>query len=161
MRLVKLLIILVTLHLGMGFTQMVVSYFAGDVENYGAAGWVSHTPIGTFIELDERPDERKQCEINFGNVRGVIECANDLGDMINGLASFGYGFLEDIAPDQGLVYMLVVGFRLVSVLIWIGTGFALLYFLFDSNLLTSKLGLAMVGLGLGLGALSTIGLTQQ
>ena len=34
---------------------------------------------------------------------------------------------------------------------------ALVYFLFDSNLLTSKLGLALVGLGVSVGSLSAVG----
>ena len=160
MRIVKLLTLLIVIHLAMGFTQMSVSYFAGDVADYGTAGFVSHTPIGTFINLDAGPNDAR-CEFSLANPRAMFECANDLGDMINGLASFSYGFLTDIQSDAGMVYMLVIGFRIVSVIVWLSLGMALIYFLFDSNLLTSTLGLTLVGLGLGLGVLSATGIVQD
>ena len=157
MRLIKLLIAVLVIHLGLGFTQMAVSYFAGDVADYGAAGWVSHTPIGTFIDLESAPQSSEEGQGNPSNLKATLDFANNLGDAINGLASFGYGFLSDIEPDDGLVYMVVMGFRILSSLFWLSLAMALVYFLFDSNLLTSKLGLALVGLGIGLGSLSGIG----
>ena len=157
MRLVKLLIALLAIHMGFGFTQMAVSYFAGDVADYGAAGWISHTPIGTFIDLESAPQSSQDGQANPSNLKATLDFANNLGDAINGLASFGYGFLSDIRPEDGFVYMVVILFRIVSALFWVGLAMSLIYFLFDSNLLTSKLGLALVGLGVGLGSLSGIG----
>ena len=157
MRLVKLLTALIVMHLGFGFTQMAVSYFAGDVANYGAAGWVSHTPIGTFIELESAPQSSLDGQADPSNVKAALDFANNLGDAINGLASFRYGFLSDIRPDDGMVYTVVMAFRIISAIFWVALAMALVYFLFDSNLLTSKLGLALVGLGVGLGSLSGIG----
>ena len=154
MRLVKLLTALVVIHLGLGFVQMAVSYYAGDVANYGAAGWVSHTPIGTFISLEGAPASSQEGQANPSNMKAILDFANNLGDAINGLASFGYGFLEDIESDDGAVYMIVMAFRIASALFWAALAMALVYFLFDSNLLTSKLGLALVGLGIGIGGLS-------
>ena len=156
MRLVKLLTALVVIHMGLGFTQMSVSYFAGDVADYGNAGWVSHTPIGKFIDLDS-DQQVQQNQANPSNLKRMLDFANNLGDSINGLASFGYGFLTDIQPSDGAVYMVVMGFRILSALIWIALGMSVIYFLFDSNLLTSKLGLLLVGLGSGLGILSGVG----
>ena len=63
--------------------------------------------------------------------------------MIGGRAS---GFLTDIGPDAGAVYTVLRAFRLISVVTWIALGLSLIYFLFDSNMLTSKLCLGLVGL---------------
>ena len=156
MRLVKLLIAVITIHLGMGATQVAVSYHAGDVADYGAAGIISHTPIGTFIDLDATSQTGGQ-QTNLSNIRQAFDVVNNTGDAINGLASFGYGFLQEIEPEDGMVYTVVMGLRVASVLFWIGLGLSLLYILFDSNLLTSKIGLALVGLGIGLGGLSAVG----
>ena len=155
MRLLKLLVIVIVIHLGFGCTQVGVSYFAGDVADYGTAGIVSHTPIGTFIDLDNPPASRDD-QASPNALKKMLDFANNLGDMINGLATFGYGFVNDIGPDDGAVYNVVVGFRLVSALIWIGAALAFIYFLFDSNLLTSKLGLlgiSIVGGAAGTGAI--------
>ena len=151
---IKLLVAVVAIHLGFGFTQMTAGYFGGDVADYGAAGSVSHTPIGTFIDLEpERAPQGDQG--NLERLKSMLDFANNVGDMINGLASFRYGVLTDI--QDGFVYNIVAGFRLVSAFMWIAAGMAMIYFLFDSNLLTSKLGLSLVGLGLGAGALSAVG----
>ena len=156
MRLLKLLMVVLVIHLGFGATQCVVSYHAGDVADYGAAGIVSHTPIGTFIDLEDPPGSTGEGE-NPSKFKALLDFANNLGDMIGGMATFGYGFLTDIGPDDGAVYTIVAAFRIISMLIWIGLGLALIYFLFDSNLLTSKLGLGLVGLLGGLGGLGGIG----
>ena len=66
--------------------------------------------------------------------------------MINGLASFNYGFLAAIQPEAGLVYMVVVGFRIMTTLITLGVAMALLYVLFDSGLLKSVTGQIAAGL---------------
>ena len=75
--------------------------------------------------------------------------------MIGGRAS--YGFLTDIGPDAGAVYTVLLAFRLISVVTWIAPGLSLIYFLFDFNLLTSKLGLGPVGLLAGVGGLGGFG----
>ena len=155
MRIVKMFTALIVIHLGLGFTQLAVSYFSGDIADYGAAGWVSLTPVGTFIDLDAPPETDLA---NPSNLKRSFDFVNNLGDMVNGLASFGYGFLTDIRPEDGFVYMVAFGFRLMSVLFWTGISMALLYVLFDSGILTSKLGLALLGLGAGLGAISFAGI---
>ena len=157
MRLVKILIAVLSIHAGLGFTQLGVSYFGGDIADYGSAGFVSHTPIGSFIDLEDPQAMQEEGQVNPSNLKAMFDFANSLGDTINGLASFGYGFLSDIKPEDGFVYTVVLLFRTISVLFWISLAMALIYFLFDSNLLTSKLGLAIVGLGVGLGSLSGIG----
>ena len=143
MRLLKLLIFVGVVHLGMACTQVVVSYHGGDVANHGVNGIISHTPIGTFIDLEDPPASMDD-QVSPGALGRLVDFATGLGDMINGLATFSYAFLTDMDPDDGAVYNIVVGFRVLSALIWIGGALAYIYFLFDSNLLTSPLGLASV-----------------
>lgn len=154
MMMLRILIALIPIHVGMGFTQMAVSYYGGDIADHGAAGWVSHTPIGTFIDLD---DTQQTEEFGLANLRQMFEILNRLGDAINGLASFGYGFMDEIESDDGLVYQIVMAFRIISVCVWLGMAVAVLYFLFDSNLLTTKTGMAILAFGAGLGSLSALG----
>ena len=154
MMMLKILIGLVVIHLALGFTQMSLSYFAGDVAEYGAAGWVSHTPIGTFIDLEETPQD---AAVNFTALDRIFDTVNKLGDSINGLLTLGYDFLTMIDSSDGLVYMLVIGIRAVSTLVWFALAMAGLYTLFDSNLLTSKLGLGLIAFGGGLTALAGAG----
>lgn len=158
MLLVKMIIALVILHLGFGFTQMAVSYFSGDTADYGAVGIISHTPLGSFIDLDNPPGSDGAGQANPSQFRRVLDFANNLGDIINGLASFGYGFLTDIDADDGAVYNVVMAFRIASALFTIALGMAVIYFLFDSNILTSTLGLGLVAGGATItGALSALG----
>ena len=155
MRLIKLLIALVVIHLGLGFTQMVVSYYAGDVANYGASGWVSHTPIGTFMDLEDADPEDANPE---DAPQGLLGVANNLGDMVNGLASFNYGFLSNIQPSDGIVYAVVMAFRIMSALFWLALALALLYLLFDSGLLRTVTGQIATGtVAAGAGIVSGIG----
>ena len=155
MRLLKLLILVMVVHLGFGCTQVAYSYHVGDVANYGAAGIISHTPIGTFIDLDDPPASMDD-QANPNQLKKMLDFGNNLGDMINGLATFGYGFMDDIDSSSGAVYNIVMGFRLISALIWIGAALAFIYFLFDSNLLTSKFGLlALLGISVVGGASGT------
>ena len=141
MLLLKLLIFVIVIHLGMACTQVGVSYYGGDVADYGSAGIISHTPIGSFIDLEAPPGGEVDEGGPLGLAKRLFDFAKNMGDMINGLATFGYGFLTDIEPDDGAVYSVVIGFRLISALVWIGSALAFIYFLFDSNLLTSKVGL--------------------
>ena len=153
MRLLKMIVLAMVIHLGFGCTQVAVSYYGGDVASYGAAGVISETPIGTFIDLEEPPASMDD-QASSSNLKQMFDFAINLGDIINGLATFGYGFLDEITAADGAVYNVVVAFQVISALIWIGVALAFIYFLFDSNLLTSKLGLASV-LGLGvIGSLS-------
>ena len=155
MGLVKMAFALIAIHLGLGFTQLVVSYFGGDVAHYGARGFVAHTPIGAHIDLSDA--EREDVELNLSNIRKTWDYMTALGGVINGLASFNYGFLSNIQPEDGLPYQAVMLFRLAGVCFLLALGILLLRFLFDSGILNSKLGMSIVALGLGLGALSSFG----
>ena len=154
--LLKLLIALVTLHIAFGFVELAAAYYAGDIADHGAAGWVSRTPIGEFIDLDSTEQQTNPNSSLF-DVRQparMFDVVLRAGGAINGLASFNYPSLALIQPDDGFVYNIVMLFRILSALIWIALGLGMLYLLFQSNLLTSKFGMAMVALGLSVGSLS-------
>ena len=151
----RLLIGLVVAHLICGMIQVAVSYYAGDVADHGAAGIVSHTPIGSFVELDE--DQRADGGGGLSDIRGMFQAMIKVGDSINGLASFDYGWIEILAESDGMVGNLATAFRIGTALAIIAMALALLYFLFDSGMLTSKAGLAILAFGAGLGGLSTLG----
>ena len=123
MLILRLMIAMIPIHLGLGFTQVAVSYYAGDYADYGAAGLISHTPIGSFVNLDDMPEQTEEGMLS--NVRDLFDTAVNAGVAINGLASFGYGFLQQIQPDDGLVYLVVMTLRTISALMWIASGFAL------------------------------------
>ena len=142
MRLIKLLVVLIIIHMALGFTQVAVSYYAGDIADHGTAGWFSHTPLGTFIDLEQTPQTGGD-QASPSRIRETWDFVLDLGATINSLASFGYGFWDLIQPDS-LVYQVVVIMRIMSYLFTVGLGLSLLYVLFDSGLLTSKLALALV-----------------
>ena len=62
MGLLKLLILAVTFHAALGITQASVGYFAGDVADPGAEGFISHTPIGSLLgdTVDEEGKRERQ-----------------------------------------------------------------------------------------------------
>ena len=158
MGLVKILVALVVLHLAMGFTQMSVTYFTAERPDYGEKGILSHTPIASIMPLDDADRVPGGIELTPGAFDRLIGTVNAVGDMTNGLATFNYAFLTDIGSDAGLPYMLVMAFRIFSALIWVALAVRLLYILFDSNILTSPLGLGVVGLGVaGTAATSIVG----
>ena len=67
--------------------------------------------------------------------------------------------LRSIEPDAGVVYNVVMGFRIAGVLFWLGMGVVILRLLFESNLLTSRTGLIVVGAGALLFGSSVTGAT--
>ena len=144
------------IHLGMACSQVAFSYYGGDVANYGANGIISHTPIGTFIDLEDPPASMDD-QASPNQLKKMLDFANNLGDMINGLASFNYGFVEELRDPESAWHNLVIGLQGLSAILWIASALAFIYFLFDSNLLTSRVGLlALLGLG-SVGALSGTG----
>ena len=142
MRLIKLLILLLAVHMGCGFTQMAAAYYGGDTAV--SSNLLEHTPIGSFIDVDNLDAMQRGAEADPSQIRQMVGFINQVGDMSFGLVSFEYGFLTDMQPSDGVVYNIVVLFRLASVILWLSLGMTIIYILFDSGLLTSPLGLAAV-----------------
>lgn len=171
MAVTKLLVLLIGMHLAMGFTQLSASYWGGDTvlrdrENPGestsvAVAWLYATPLDDILpDLSEtKAAEREDDGGVLQQVGALLGVANRMGDTINGLAAFDYGVLRQINADQGIVYMVVVIFRIITVVITLALAVALLRLIASTGLLSSTAGLAVVGLGFGLPAvLSALGL---
>ena len=156
MTLIKLLVVLISLHLGMGFTQISVSYFAGDVADYGAAGVISHTPIGSFIDLDDDARRGREAQGNPSSFESILGFVNNLGDMVNGMASFGYGALTQFSPDDGLVYTIIIILRIIGTMFTVSVALAVLRLVFDSGILNSTLGMGLFAIGSGTLGLSSL-----
>ena len=88
-------------------------------------------------------------DVSQGNVPGLFHFLFDLGDTVNSFASFNYAFLGEISTENFL-FLLVLGLRLLSIGIWFAVGGALVKTVLDSNLLSSKVGLAVLFGGLGI-----------
>lgn len=110
----------------------------------------------------ERPWANCQLEGEGGGVQGVIGFYRELigfgdrvGDMINGLVTFNYGLLSDIQDDGSFASN-------VAILFTLGVTMGLVYFLFDSNLQTSKLGwMLLLGVSITGGLASSWGSLLQ
>ena len=144
MRLIKLLIAVVAIHLGLGFAQVGANYFGGDVADYGDMSIVSYTPLERFLDLNNESEQ-----VSLSVFSQMLDWADRIGDTINGLVTFNYGIITSIGTDDGAVYGWAILVRVGTAILSLSLGIALIYFLFDSNILTSSLGLALVGLGLG------------
>ena len=92
--------------------------------------------------------------LNLTDPRSAFEIVNRLSNTIGGLTILQYGFPGGNHARDGFVYNIVVGFHLIGLLFWLALGVSLLYILFDSNILTSRLGLGLIAGGFGLTALA-------
>ena len=129
MGLLKLLILAITFHLGLAITQASVSYFAGDVADPGAEGFISYTPVGALlgdtIDDDAKRERSLGGGLNWADPRSALDIVQRVGGTINGLALAEYDLLEEIERDS-FAYNVVILVRLFSVLLTLALGFTLL-----------------------------------
>ena len=141
------------IHVGCAFLQLTVSYYSGQVTDYGMDGWLAVTPIGSHFDLEatgvDAPD------VSLSNIPGFFTLFFDLGDTVNGFAVFKYGFLDQIT-EENLFYVIILGLRVVSVVVWIVVGGALIQMVLTSGLLGSRVGLIVLFGGIGI--LSVLGI---
>ena len=76
MFLLKLLIALITAHLGMGAVQTAAYYWGSDTAYYGDSGLLSHTPIGSLTE-DYSDRDRPGLENPTGILRTLISAFHE------------------------------------------------------------------------------------
>lgn len=152
MTLVKLLIALIVVHMALGISQMTLSYWAGDVADYGAAGVISHTPLGSLLRVEA--DRQSGPPSTLESFRNLLV---DFFSTITGLLNFRYGILHAIEPGDGMVYNVVMALRLAGVLAWFGLGMGTLKMLFDSGLLNSTVGIIIAGTLFGIGSVASAG----
>ena len=140
MGLVKILILLITIHGALGYMQMSAQYNLGDRPVYGNSGFLSHTPARHLLRNDYQEEDRP----GFDDPIAIIRRLNDLGDTINGLVFFDYPMFDYIDSADGISYNFVVGVRLLGYLVWLWFIWTLVRVIFRSNLLSSPTGLALV-----------------
>ena len=148
MPLVKLLIVLAAIHVGMGFTQVSVTYFAGDNVEYN---FIAETPLGSWMRDDFPPANE--------NRAGIVQMGSffiDMMDTIGGMFTYDYGFMDDIAEAEGFVSNVATAFRLTMGFLWFGVGAAVMKMVLDSGLLNSKIGFAVASTLFGIGGASII-----
>ena len=145
-RLLKMFVALMTIHVGLAATTVVMDYHVNDDPSYGDSSILSFTPLRSFVSLEHPPGDELR-EGSTLEVKDVFDFVNHVGDAINGLASFNYGPLNMIGPDDGAVYHVVIAFRVIGALFTIALGLALIYVLFDSGVLSSTLGLGLAAFG--------------
>ena len=153
MGLVKLLVALIVIHLGLGASQMMMTYWTADVADRGDQGIISYTPLGPLLTSYDGED------VGFAPsaIGNGITFLNNLGDTINGLASFNYDVLSRIEADAGVVYNVVIAFRLAGVVFTLGAYLRLLYILFDSGILATRPGQMLLAAALLVPATAAIG----
>ena len=139
MRLSRQLKSFVVAHAFMGIVQIFALYLLSGVASYGGdAGFLAYTPIGQFFEESEgRVVEALALPSLFAHIVHI-------GDALFGLASFEYEVLTSITKDDGVWFWLV---NFVRVATWVTTaaaGEAVVEKVFQSGLLSSGPGLAIV-----------------
>ena len=146
----KLLYLSAAIHIGFGFAHLSYAYFAAHVATYGGAyGFLQYTPLQKFVRIDAE----KVRDISLLDFESLFNLANNLGDTITVLTVYNYDILTLVQPDDGFVYWVVLAFRIVTWAFNAKLGFELLKLLFQSGLLQSSMGLALVMGGVGLTAL--------
>ena len=149
----RLNILLIVVHFGGAFVQLVTSYYDGHLTDYGMAGWLAHTPIGAHFDLDST--ESRAQDVSLHNVPGFFRFLFDLGDSVNGLAAVSYDWMDEIS-SANFLFIVVLALRIFSIVMWFASAGALIKSALDSGLLSSKVGLVVLFGGAGI--LSALGI---
>ena len=149
----RLQVLLVVVHVGAAFVQLVTTYFNGYFTHYGMDGWLAHTPIGAHFDLES--SDIAAHDVDKANIPGMFRFIFNLGDTVNGLAWVDYDWMYKIS-SVNFLFILVLALRLFSIGMWFATAGALTKVVLDSNLLSSKVGLVVLFGGIGI--LSSLGI---
>ena len=149
----RLQVLLVVVHVGAAFVQLVTTYFNGYFTHYGMDGWLAHTPIGAHFDLEST--DIGAHDVALTNVPEMFRFVFKLGDTVNGLAWVDYDWMHQIS-SVNFLFILVLALRLFSIGMWLATAGALIKVVLDSNLLSSKVGLVVLFGGIGI--LSMLGI---
>ena len=149
----KVQVLLIVIHVACAAVQWVVSYQHGFISNYGLTGWLAATPLGSHFNLGGADGSH---DVALANIPGFFKFFFNMGATVNALAWISYDWMSKIT-EANLVYLIIVGLRIFSIIVWAVTATALIAAAFQSNMLTNKIGifLALGGLGIlaGLDAL--------
>lgn len=143
MTLARLLTILLTLHTAFAIAQVHVFYFGGGQVD-GGRDFIANTPFREFTNVETYSDEEPPSISALGNIFGTL---TSIVGTIDSLISFNYDVLNDLAPDDGVLYNIVWIVKLIGVVLWFRMGLGVMNLIFRSNILTSPIGLVAVGAG--------------
>lgn len=159
MTLTQLATLLTAIHIGMGITNVGYSYMASaDAEANFAT--IVGKPLVHFLGVTGS-DRMELGEGGLLNISELLGLLYNLSDGIWGLLSFEYDFLDAIGSEHGLAYAVVLGLRVVGVLLWLQAGRAIANEPMVTALMSSTVGLALIGGTAGLvAALAAVGATN-
>lgn len=150
MTLIKLLTAIMVLHMGFGVTQFSVTLFTAEEVQYGDGGFISHTPLESLVPMDDAARALSETQPpRQGGFWNFLNPIVNIGDTINGLATFRYDMLTQVGPDEGFVYTVVLLFRIIPSIIQLALAVAMFQVITSSGLLNSTLGQGAVLLGAG------------
>ena len=152
----KVSILLLIVHIAAAFVELTRSYNNGYLTNYGMDGWLANTPIGSHFDLESTDSGSHDVGLQgIETVPAIFRFLFDLGDTVNSLAIVNYDFMSEITAANFL-FVLVLGLRIFSLAVWASSATALAQTVFQSNMLSSKVGLVMLFGGVGI--LSALGI---
>lgn len=149
----RLNVLLLVMHIAMAFVAGTKAYFDGYLSDHGVSGWLAFTPLSAHFDLESSVSGAR--DVSLANVPGMFRFLFDLGDSVNSLASFDYPHLAAITTANFL-FVLVLALRGFSLVVWFASAGALIKTALDSNMLSSKVGLAVLFGGIGI--LSALGI---
>ena len=143
-------------HACMGLVQLAGLYLIGSTASYGGeAGFLAYTPVGSFFGA-----ERGRL-VEGLDLPGLFQHLIHVGDVIWGLAAFEYDVLDIFDSSDGVVYWIVIIFQVAA---WLGSaaaGEAVAEKIFQSGVLQSTVGSALVLGGVGIvGVLGALGIAN-
>lgn len=152
----KVSILLVVIHIGAAFIELTRSYNNGYLTNYGMDGWLAHTPVGSHFDLESTASGAHDVGLQgVQTVPGFLTFLFDLGDTVNSLAIIDYDWMSQITTAN-FFFVIILALRLFSLGVWFAAGASLVGTVFQSGMLTSKVGLVLL-FG-GIGVLSAFGI---
>ena len=138
------LVIAMTLHIGLSLSQLFLYLFLGELEGYGGqAGFLAHTPVRHLVDSGAR------LLPNIFNPAALFGFVVGLGETLVDLVDYNYAMLNIIGPSDGVVYWGIVAFEVFTWLNVTRVGLLMIGFVISSGIMTSPVGLALTGLGVG------------
>ena len=154
--LLPLLVALLSIHVGLAITDANINYWGRGVGERPAQ-ILSGTPIGHWLSEDDDKALQNPGEVlDPSAFSRILTFAVDLSLTVRDFTTFNYSFLQ-VGEDAGIFYLGAIALRVMAFVLLAATYMAAIYFLFDSGIINSKLGLALVASGAAVGGLAWAG----
>lgn len=158
MTIIKLLAVIAGIHVAFGITQIADFYFGGGQDRLAdgspaAGNLIAYTPLQYLLlensevgQGDSLPTDVTTREGDTGFF-GIIDLLNRIGDSGFGMLTFDYAFMDHFTGDAntGITRNIDWIVKLTGVLLHFALGLGLVRLLFESGILSSTAGVAMVG----------------